>query len=1493
MRMKIDSLSSESSSGNQNSPEYSTQISVPQLRHSVDSNGDENETNISNTSQNSSSSSDDESSEPEESIENAEDVEEIAVQENEHEAVEEQDISLDYEEVLEVEDEETGTQIEISKSLPTALEVGNCLIEDDDYTVYTVITVNPNCELMCEEDDEEEGIETEVETANGTDIRAIEYPERESGEVISNVNISIGKNQHILEDVPEVSDDDDEYFNGGISLPVANFNDFLPKLPDEEIIKEHSNDLYIPVTQENSKQIEDSSNTVVPDPDQQIADQIVSNKNTNLSNEELEALPKIEDIKRYLLEDMPFSKLRHVQKSCSVPQSPIPHICMDIEEVKTSMTFEDLNLDLSDLGLDNDKDKLDNSVKMYHTLTEEDVNSFLITDKKDVQEEDNFRIEDMDLERPLEATISVSSPVSTLNRSSTPIQTVLDFCIEKATNRKELPTDSKGELEDFVDVESCNDSVMPVLEANNLNSLLEQFEASEDINTKKDKSEVVAVASKPSSNKTGLSNGTRLQDAGMQLNKNKMRQILMPPTPLNVSSRRSPSPVHSDHDYCSPKKRSSQPKLKGGQSLLKPDVVTNNRLLNSRHRSCKSKKIVYHVSSDEEDSSVKDKKKLKDEMDSKKKNNTKPTVQSNCRRKLSPPLSAPDSCKDIKKSVMNKDASEADSDISQNSNGRIKLLIKNQSKVILNCDHVDSQKDVEKCKNSDSEKTINLDKTEKHSKKLDRHKVKSLDNIETANIKEPRPKQDNFYTALFSNKQDVQIPKEIKLKPEKKPVDEELNKCMLVAAIKKQVEQPQKKKKLNLQEYKLRKGASSNNSSATVSPEAIFPDMPSPGQDKIPKCPVIKPTNGCSNNIPKPNEPEWFDPIKEASRKILLNTNKKKAEALRKRDEIIVMSKIPKVENLQLQPLISEAEMLKIVGKAQPEILPMPPQSDKPQQSGLYQEIVLVSVGINTDDKICQQEEPEVKAISPTDSKSLINFKIKKSDHVLKQNVFDNVKRGKSSTVEDNTDKKIDKKRYKDITATLKSVEKQVETRNLSNSLFSSIQDVVMKKAPEKIESVESTNTKSQNEKRFVKTTIVREYDPKAEHGEDKVILHLGKNRSKPSTCTISIQTDTQPEFTELPAVSTLKKKASPPPARQRNDSDMSVSSESSIPRKTSEPQVESRKTKEIVSKHKDSRVYKNDRSRSKDRYDSKYSRRRSRSTSRGRRRRSHSRSRSRSRSRGYRRYKRSDSPYKRKHRSRSPYKNRSQRSRSRQTDTRSKSPAAKKIKLTPPVNGNERKSIKSLTPPLRKPTISECSDSSTSSSSSSSSSSSTSSSSSSASSTKSRGSGSSYKRDEPYKSKGYRSYSSEDRESNTLVEERRIVFVGRLEKDITKMTLKNQFSKFGHVVEVRLHSKEDGSRYGFVTYQRARDAWAAVEASSSFPQYDVGFGGRRAFCRQSYADLDGLEAKYTESAFHGQVALPPMRNDDDMTFDKMLLEMKKKLSQRKSEHKRSDDSKP
>lgn len=816
------------------------------------------------------------------------------------------------------------------------------------------------------------------------------------------------------------------------------------------------------------------------------------------------------------------------------------------------------------------------------------------------------------------------------------------------------------------------------------------------------------------------------------------------PSTINATARRSPSPVHSDHDYCSSKKRYSLPNIKGGQSLLKPEVLSSNsKILSSRHRSCKNKKVVYNLSSDDEAEKCNVNKNKKhvttDDSDIKIKKpsvSTKQTVKviSNpTRKKLSPVHSASnDTFKDkSNNSVIVKDACKAsDTPCSQNSNGSIKLTIKNKSEVILNCDDKDSQKDknIEKLKSSacDKDKVEQNNTKSKHVKsikELDSNKNKTVsENSDIVKVKEePRPKAEHFYTALFSNKQDVQVPQAIQVKSEKRSFEEEIS---LVTKIqpKSEVEQPLKKKKLNFQEYKLRRCASSNNSSATVSPEAIFPDMPIPFSiDKISKnTPNQILTNGTSNapeqtNIEEPKE--LFDPIRDASRKILMNTKKHKAEAMRKRDEDIVMSKIPKVENLELQPLISDAEMMKIVGMA-PEVvadvLPLPVVNEKPQLSAEYEEIVMVSVGINTDQTVFKELEKAVrnkKSPSPVDSKSLINFKIKKSDHVLKQNVFDTTKRDKKSPVDDKKpDTKIDKERYKDITATLKSVGKQVDTKISSNSLFASIQDVVMKKAPDEDShdsGHEEKRSKSKSPKHAtfvsIKTTIVRDYDTKVEHGEDKVILHLGKDRNKPDIASIIIQTDSTPEFSELPilhpiSIENLKQKS--PSHRKRNDSDMSMSSEGSPVRSKSTPKenkvaktkTDRREVKRSASKEK--------RSRSKDRYE-KY--RRSRSPSRSRRRR-HSRSRSRSRSRGrFRRYRRSDSPYRRKRRSRSPYRSRrspsirreyrSNRSRSRHTDP-NRSPVAKK--KSPQHNPVDKKPAKSLTPPPRKPTISESSDSST-----------------------------------------------------------------------------------------------------------------------------------------------------------------------------------------------------
>ncbi|KAG6455712.1 hypothetical protein O3G_MSEX009363 [Manduca sexta] len=1532
MRAKSDSLSSSESSYNHNSPEYPPLASVQRVRNRTgDSQGEEwcqNQT-INTTQLSHDTTSDDDSSQ-----EDVDDEDNISVQEVN---VDDVDVEVD-DDVIDVQNDELNLQhMQISN-------VEDTLVEGHDYDVITVYTVNPDdIDLMeASSDDEKEQIDFAINDNEESECdEPGEYLNPESNTNVVNYEpqpasnirqqvmdilsrpVESSADEYLLKteilDEPVVKDVD-EYFikdKDKETISVPNVDDFFikNKLPEEETAQ-FSMPEPLPNVDEflvkSAAKVETQEECVEPDSN-------VDAHDMSINESDLEVLPKLEDLKRFLLEDLSESKLKNIQRSCSVPQSPMQSI-LDIEDAKTCLSFEDLNLDLSDLAFDNDKDKSDGANKsddIPRTLTEEDVNSFLITckiEKKEPQcNEDDFSHQDMEIERPLETSI-IHAPLDR-KMTSTPIPSiptpaVIEYCPENSPVKKEKE-ETKTELDDFVDVEMCNDGVIPVLEANNLSSLLEQFEATEKLNIKRPQAKMEEKVK----NKNSLTNGMRLQDAGVQLNKNKMRQILMPST-INTTLR-SPSPVHSDHDYCSSKKRHSLPNLKGGQSLLKPEVLSsNNRILSSRHRSCKNKKVVYHLSSDDESDKGDAKNKKVNKSDDADfttkviKQPVKPPAQSNCRKKLSPPHNSLVDCvnKDNGSVIIKSACKAGDLPCSQNSNGSIKLTIKNKSEVILNCDVRDSQKDkqVEKCtKSSVSDNSTNCVKV-KHekSKDVDRNKHKHVNNVENNNVKEEsaRPKEEHFYTALFSNKQDVQIPHTMQVKSEKRPFDEELNK-IAEEAIKKEMEQPLKKKKLNLQEYKLRRGVNSNNSSATVSPEAIFPDIPSPSNlDKTKSIVTLTPPNGANSTEKAINEApkKIFDPIREASRKILMNTKKQKAEAMRKRDEDIVMSKIPKVENLELQPLISDAEMLKIVGMAPAEVLPIP-VVEKPQPMTDYIEIIMVSVGTNTDEKIFKKLQAEAKLIElqkspPTDTKSLINFKIKKSDHVLKQNVFDNVKRDKRSPVDDKKpEPKIDKERFRDITATLKSVEKQVETKILSNSLFASIQDVVMKKAPDEvIEKPEETKypklkslQKKDSKPRTV--TIVRDYDAKADHGEDKVILHLGKDRSKPESSSIVVQTESTVKYVDLPTPIVKDK-----PVRQRNDSDMSLSSESSPTRKhnKTEDKVAPKPRVERVEKRS---LSKEKRSRSKERYEPKY-RRRSRSLSRSRRRR-RSVSRSRSKSRGrYRRYRRSDSPYKRRRRSRSPYHKRRSpsvrrernrtRSRSR-ADARSKSPVVKKVKQSPQSNGVERKINKSMTPPLRKPTVSESSDSSTSSSSSSSSSST--SSSSSRESLKSRRSCSPFDRDEPYRKKAYRSVSSEDRENNTPVEERRIVFVGRLEKDITKSTLRSQFSKFGSVVEVRLHSKEDGSRYGFVTYQRARDAWSAVEAAATFPQYDVGFGGRRAFCRQSYADLDGLEAKYTESAFHGQSAAPA-RRPDDMSFEQMLLDMKKKLSQRKNDKQRADD---
>jgi peroxisome proliferator-activated receptor gamma coactivator-related protein 1 len=99
--------------------------------------------------------------------------------------------------------------------------------------------------------------------------------------------------------------------------------------------------------------------------------------------------------------------------------------------------------------------------------------------------------------------------------------------------------------------------------------------------------------------------------------------------------------------------------------------------------------------------------------------------------------------------------------------------------------------------------------------------------------------------------------------------------------------------------------------------------------------------------------------------------------------------------------------------------------------------------------------------------------------------------------------------------------------------------------------------------------------------------------------------------------------------------------------------------------------------------------------------------------------------------------------------------------------------------------------------------------------------------------------------ERQRQVEERRVVYVGKIQEGTLKDDLRKRFQVFGPIVDISVHFRDFGDNYGFVTFQYKVDAYAAVEHGNddkSQPQYDLCFGGRRAFCKERYLDLDDVE---------------------------------------------------
>ncbi|XP_034254611.1 serine/arginine repetitive matrix protein 2-like isoform X2 [Thrips palmi] len=141
--------------------------------------------------------------------------------------------------------------------------------------------------------------------------------------------------------------------------------------------------------------------------------------------------------------------------------------------------------------------------------------------------------------------------------------------------------------------------------------------------------------------------------------------------------------------------------------------------------------------------------------------------------------------------------------------------------------------------------------------------------------------------------------------------------------------------------------------------------------------------------------------------------------------------------------------------------------------------------------------------------------------------------------------------------------------------------------------------------------------------------------------------------------------------------------------------------------------------------------------------------------------------------------------------------------------------------------------------------------------------------------------WSHVEKEHKRQVEERRVIYVGRIPEDTTKAELRRRFEVFGPIVDINLHFREHADNYGFVTFAYKVDAYEAVERGNddpTQPHYDLCFGGRRKFCRERYADLDGMACN------KGSLGNVPHMNrgNESNSFDDMLREVQAKLNARK-----------
>ncbi|KAB0402174.1 hypothetical protein E2I00_008424, partial [Balaenoptera physalus] len=131
------------------------------------------------------------------------------------------------------------------------------------------------------------------------------------------------------------------------------------------------------------------------------------------------------------------------------------------------------------------------------------------------------------------------------------------------------------------------------------------------------------------------------------------------------------------------------------------------------------------------------------------------------------------------------------------------------------------------------------------------------------------------------------------------------------------------------------------------------------------------------------------------------------------------------------------------------------------------------------------------------------------------------------------------------------------------------------------------------------------------------------------------------------------------------------------------------------------------------------------------------------------------------------------------------------------------------------------------------------------------------------------------ERQRQKAIEERRVIYVGKIRPDTTRTELRGRFEVFGEIEECTVNLRDDGDSYGFITYRYTCDAFAALENGytlrrSNETDFELYFCGRKQFFKSNYADLDSNSDDFDPACTKSKY--------DSLDFDSLLKEAQRSL---------------